>query len=257
LRIFQGSLNNLGQTALDSGRFFDFVSDRALGEARIENNTLIINKRPYKRLVMPHAVIPRPEVWAVVERAAKAGIPVVFYGAPPWKTTDGRELTSTFAELMGVAPVSFADYLRWYESHKPVPKTNEWEPVRVDFSYPVKPLGRTPVRRDAENEVLAVGDAAGGASWLVNVDPWHRADLAPYLGEPPWDGLELRHHGRSHLRVLRTPHGGGHAVLVAAGMDQTLNDVITLGGETVTLNHGAWAALRIRRGKLEPTVLEI
>jgi hypothetical protein len=257
LRLFQGSLNNLAQAALDSGRFFDFVSDRALGAARIENGALVINGRPYKRLVMPHAVIPRPEVWVAVECAVKAGVPVVFYGAPPWKTADGQDLTRAFADLTGVAPVPFADYLRWYESRKPVPKTSEWEPVRVDFSYPVQPLGRTTLRRDAEGEALAVGDPAAGPSWLVGVDPWTRADLAPYLGEPPRDGLDLRHHGRAHLRVLRTPQTGGHAILLAAGMDETLNDTITLGGETVTLNQGTWAALRVFGGKLEPIVFEI
>jgi hypothetical protein len=257
LRLFQGSLNNLAQTALDSGRFFDFVSDRALGEARIEDGTLLINNRPYKRLVMPYAVILRPEVWAVLEKVARAGIPVVFYGAPPWKTTDGRDLTRAFAELTGVAPVSFADYLRWFESKKPVPKTSEWEPVRVDFSYPVKPLGKTAFRRDAENEALAVGEPATGPAWLVGVDPWNRADLAPYLGEPPWDGLDLHHHGRAHLRVLRTPQSDGHAILLAASMDQTLDDTVTLGDETVKLDSGAWAALRVRAGKLEPTVIEL
>jgi hypothetical protein len=257
LRLFQGSLNNLAQAALDSGRFFDFVSDRALGEARIENGVLRINNRPYRRLVMPHAAVLRPEVWAVVERAVKAGIPVVFYGAPPWKTTDGRELTRAFAELMGIAPVSFADYLRWFEAKKPVPKTSEWEPVRVDFSYPVQPQGTTALRRDIESEPLAVGEPVAGPGWLVGVDPWRRDDLLPYLGEPPRDGLDLRHHGRAHLRVLRTPQGGGHAILLAAGMDATLNDTLTLGGGSVTLRHGAWAALRVCGGKLEPTIFEL
>jgi hypothetical protein len=35
-------------------------------------------------------------------------------------------------------------------------------------------------------------------------------------------------------------------------MDEMLNDTVTLGGETVTLNHGAWVAIRVRAGKLEP-----
>jgi hypothetical protein len=37
-------------------------------------------------------------------------------------------------------------------------------------------------------------------------------------------------------------------------MAETLNDIVTLGGETVTLNQGAWAAIRVRAGKLEPPV---
>jgi hypothetical protein len=257
LRLFQPSLYNLAQAALDSGRFFDFVSDRALGKARIEDGALHINGRPYKRLVMPYAVIVRPEVWAVVGQAVKAGIPVVFYGPPPWKTTGGRDLAGDFAELLGIAPVSFADYLRWYEARKPIPSISQWEPVRVDFSYPVVPAGATSIHCDAENEPMAVGDPAAGPGWLVGVDPWNRSELAPWLGEPPRDGLELRHHGRAHLRVLRTPQGGGHAILLAAGMAETLNDIVTLGGETVTLNQGAWAAIRVRAGKLEPPVVSL
>ena len=40
-------------------------------------------------------------------------------------------------------------------------------------------------------------------------------------------------------------------------MDETLNDTVTLGDQTVTVNRGSWAALRVRAGKLEPTVFEI
>lgn len=256
LRLFQGSLNNLAQAALDSGRFFDFLSDRALGEATIKENTLLINNRPYKRLVLPYAVILRPAVWSVIESAVKAGIPVVFYGAPPWKTTDGQDLTIAFAELMGIAPAPFSDYIRWYESRKPVPKTSDWEPVRVDFTYPTAPHDETAIHRNAENEILAVGEATAGPSWLVGVAPWNCADLSIYLGEHPHDGLDIHHRGRAHLRVLRTSQNGSHAILLAAGMNETLNDTISLADQTVTLNRGSWAALRVRAGKLEAKIFE-
>jgi hypothetical protein len=52
---------------------------------------------------------------------------------------------------------------------------------------------------------------------------------------------------------LRTPQAGGHAILLAAGMDETLNDTITVGGESVTLDRGAWTVIRVRDGKIEPT----
>lgn len=250
LRLYQTSHHNLAQAALDSGRFFDFVSDRALGEARVENGALIINNRRYTRLIMPYAVIVRPQVWAVVENAVKAGVSIVFYGPPPWKTTDGHDLSHSFAELLGIVPVTFQDFMRWYESHKPIPAMNQWEPLRIDFSYPVEPRGQTAVRRDAEGEALAVGEAASGPSWLVGVDPWNNAALAPWLGNPPWDGLAIGHHGRSHLRVLRTSQPAGNVILLAAGIEETLNDTVTLGETSVELNHGVWAAIPVRQGKM-------
>ena len=36
-------------------------------------------------------------------------------------------------------------------------------------------------------------------------------------------------------------------------MEETLNDTVTLGDQTVTVNRGSWAALRVRDGKVEPT----
>jgi len=254
LRLFQPSLYNLSETALDTGRFFDFVSDLALGEAWIEGDVLMINSRPYKRLIMPYAVILRPEVWAVVETAVKAAVPVVFYGPPPWQTTEGKDLTEAFAELMGIAPVPFETYMRWYAARKPVPSPSDWEPVHVDFSYPVESQEGTAIRRNLEDEVVAVGNSVTGPAWLVGVDPWNRTELAPYLGEPPLDGLALHHEGCSYLRVLQTPQTGGHAILLAARMDANLDDVVSLNDTCLKLTVGTWAAIRIDDGTLQDPV---
>ncbi len=255
IRLFQTFHYNFSQVALESGKFFDYVSNAALIAAKVRKGRLNINDRSYKRLVIPYGCVLNSSIWNIVKECAKNEISVVFTGPPPcWITESDENVTKEFCELIGVKSFTFDEYNAYFLSKKPKPSSEEWEPEKVDFAFPLIPGDSTEAIRDKEGNVVSVTNPAIGFTYLSGVDP--RDLLASHLGNAFDDGLGLAHRGQSHIRLLRHTSENEHVLILASKMDSVLDDLIKLGDISAQISGGCWAILKIKDGKVIDTLLD-
>ncbi len=255
IRLIQTFSFNLSQMALDNGQFFDYVSSKAIETSTASAGTLEINGRKYKRLVVPYAVAVSDAMWKALRRCVENKVKIVFVGPPPrWNLDSGESLSEEFCAMAGVAPFTLEDYTSYFLSRKPKPAFDAWEPLLVDFSYPLSPLKGTLVKRDLEGAVASVENSLSNVAYLPGYDP--RSLLSEYLGGFYSADIKLQHSGDAHKRILSVGDGKKHVLLLAAKMEQELDEKISIHGKTVTVKGGGWAAIRIEGKNITGTLID-
>ncbi len=252
LRLWMTCHHNLAQHALEAGRFFDYASTQALAKATVREGRIHLPGGAYRRLSLACAVTYPNAVWAKVRECVAGGVEVVFVGPPPrWLIDDGSDLTEAFAQMCGCEPVSFERYHSWAAARKPLPRFDDWEPVQVDFAYPVKPLAEAIALTDADGETVGVRNPQTGVTWFSSLDP---RELFFQQLPPLTPGLE--HFGPAYCRLLQDRREPARRFLVcAAPLNGLLHDTITVDGRRIVLEGGTWAVLHLDDGRVVDRLL--
>lgn len=255
IRLLQTFSFNFSQMALDNGQFFDYVSSEAIETSTAGKGTVKINGRAYKRLVVPYAVAVSGAMWKALGQCMEQKVKIVFVGPPPrWNLDTGEDISDEFCAMAGVGQFTLEDYNSYFLSRKPEPQFTAWEPVLVDFSYPLSPLEGTQVKRDSEGNLASVENKSTNVVYLPGCDP--RSLLSEYLGDFYAAGLPLKHSGNALKRMLSAAGGKKHVLILVAKMEQELDERISIHKKTITVKGGGWAAIKIEAGSFSGTVLD-
>ncbi|MFZ2655568.1 MAG: hypothetical protein WAX69_11620 [Victivallales bacterium] len=255
IRLLQTFSFNLSQIALESGQFFDYVSSKAIEAATPSDGTVKINGRTYRRLIVPYAVAVSGAMWKSLRRCIENKVRIVFVGPPPrWNLDTGEDLSPEFCAMAGVAPFTLEEYTAYFLSRKPKPSFDAWEPPLVDFSYPLSHLEGTVMKRDMEGSVASVENSSDNVVYIPGPDP--RSLLSGYLGGFHSAGIALEHSGGAHKRMLSSRDGKKHVLLLAARMEQELDEQINIHGKAIIVKGGGWAAIKIAGTDIADTLID-
>jgi hypothetical protein len=254
VRLWMTCHHNLAQHALEAGRFFDYASTQALAKAPVRDGRIHLPGGAYRRLTLACAVTYPDTVWAKVRECVAGGVELVFVGPPPrWLIEDGSDLTAEFAQICGCEAVSFERYHAWAAARKPLPRYDDWEPVQVDFAYPVKPLAGAIALADADGETIGVRNPQTGVTWFSSLDP---REL--FFQRLPRLAPGLEHFGTAYCRLQYDRCEPARRFLVcAAPLNGLLHDTIIIAGRRIVLEGGTWAVLRLDEGRVADQLLSI
>jgi hypothetical protein len=154
---------NLSKSAIDNNLAFDFIDDRLLSSAQIEDGKLCCALGRYTTLVLPFATVIDDASWKLIKAFIGANGKVIFCGPAPELTVSGQTIAAEFAELMGIAEIPLAKYLSWFDnSCNHLPKGR---PDRFDPAYPVTGTAEN-VLISSEDEPCGARNANGNALYL-------------------------------------------------------------------------------------------
>jgi hypothetical protein len=221
---------------------FDFIDSGLLEGATIEGRDLVTALERYRILIMPYAVALPRKAWEVCVAFARAGGKVIFVGPPPELDTEGKPLREEFAALLGMAPLSFADFRANIESFSP-----HWDgrPEKLDIIYPL--------RGEAERLLISVEDEPhgmrspdGNVFYLTDLDPRERLlNLVKDLMQP-----EVRCHSDS-IRWRLYRRGGRSIIVCIARKERRMRGILSFAGREIEVTDGTVGFIEEEGGKIE------
>jgi hypothetical protein len=154
---------NLAKAAIDSNVAFDFIDDRLLSSAQIEDGKLCCDLGRYNILVLPFATVLADASWKLIKSFIGAKGKVIFCGPAPELTASGQNIVAEFANLVGINEIPLAKYRAWFaNSCTSLPKGR---PDRFDPAYPVTSQNDN-VIISTENDPCGTRNADGNAVYF-------------------------------------------------------------------------------------------
>jgi len=240
VRLWMTCNYNLAEQSLKHGRYFDYVSTRALEAAEVRDGRVILSGKSYRRLVLPYAAMISEAIWFKLKACLDSGVELVFLGPPPSRLWDtGAEIATEFSQLAGVVRVDHAQYDAVLTSQRPVPAFTDWEPEKADFRFPVSAEAGTEVLTDFEGDTIGV--RRGNLTWFTTLDP--RETFFQHMPACAEGVPALRHYGKGFYRWYAGKDASDAVLVCIAPLYETLHEFF-MGGETrFRLEGGAWAVV--------------
>ncbi len=223
--IHKGLTMNLATRAIEKSLPLDFLDSRLIGEGTVENGRLCCALGSYRIVIVPCGVVLARAVWDNLMLLADAGGSVIFAGAPPEFTEEGGSLAADFAQHLGIKPMSFAEYHRWFVMNaQPMPT------VRPESYSAVFPLAGERVRPDAEGRPGITENAAKTLAYMSGYEP--DLDVIAYCRDAytpavkVWGDALYRFYRRGETRLMALISGENaplDLVLEYAGCRWSLN----------------------------------
>ena len=222
---------------------FDFISSEILAAGQVRDGRWQTRMGNYRTVVLGYAAMVPRALWEQALAFAAAGGQLVFVGPPVACDTAGQDLTSAFAHLVGIAPLSLAAYLQRVREQLRAPAAVAsagdlvayQRPTRVDFAYPLRCLAAEP-RLDSEGEVWAAQVPGAGVVYLPGLDPQEQlADLVRAHADGRGDlRIDL---GDAYWRVYRSDERPGTCWLLAmARSRQRMRGTVYRGQQSCTID---------------------
>jgi hypothetical protein len=262
----------------DTGLFGDYVSNKGLAGATVEDGRMIINDQPYKVVIIPYAHALPEEIYTKLIDAAKQGVKVVFVGPPPEfslkNRIEGKATAATaldFCKTIGVEDVTFADFEDVINERDVVIDSDSCEPTHLEILCPVE-LTTATAMRDVLGAITVVKAADSDLYWLPSLDP--RDDLSNLIA--PWCEGKVEVFSRNaYHRTFSSDKAADDFVLVLAPREGMpgwgiipealvnrraslrppnkpliMDALVKLGDKQWRVTGGAWCALRIQNGEI-------
>lgn len=139
--VHKAFLINTSQMLLQENVAFDFINMDDL-------------PKPSSRLIIiPYGVFLTRDAWDGLVSASEHGSTVIFVGIPPGYDENGQDLSTDFAEIMGITKLEAEDYIDYIDSIATLPHT--YRPIDLELSYPIN--GTTGITSTSvENEINLV-----------------------------------------------------------------------------------------------------
>jgi hypothetical protein len=224
---------------------FDFIDSRVIASATIDGETLRTKLADYKVLVMPYAVALAGDAWEVCKRFAAAGGRLVFVGPPPSFTTNGRDISAEFAELVELAkPLSLADYKSAIDAQFTLPNHRA---SLLDCCISMRGYSAN-VAVSAEGEPHAASTVSGRVVYLTDLDP--RARLLDVVA--PWLTPEVECYSDNVLWRLYK-EGDRRTLVLIAKEGRTISALVRFAGRLWQATGGTSSLMHHADGQVTMT----
>jgi hypothetical protein len=241
---------NLSKAAIDNNLAFDFVDDRLLGSARIEDGRLCCDLGNYSTLVLPFATLIDDASWHVITDFIKADGKVIFCGPPPELTASGQAIGAEFATLLGIDAIPLARYRAWFaESCTSLPKGR---PDRFDPAFPVTSQNDN-VLVSIEDQPCGARNAAGNCLYFSGFE----ASEAVLRQLRIWTNPGVRCHSGSIL-FREYQDANRRRLMLVARDGKELSGIVEFAGFALLFEGGDSACLSVdKAGELSVTGPEV
>lgn len=219
---------------------FDFVDSELLKDARIESGRLVTRLESYRVLIMPYAIVLPEKVWDVCRAFSEAGGKVIFLGAPPTLTVEGRQIAAEFAACAGIKTLTFDTFQRSVFSRC---KLSLDGPHRWDVHVPLD-ITDGELVPNREHDPSGVRNKAGTFYYMSELVP--REELADLL-ETMLQPAVTCHSDSIEWRLYRQADGTQKLMLIAK-KNRRMRGVIRFANKTVEIQDGLQALLVLRPG---------
>jgi hypothetical protein len=212
---------------------FDFVDSELLKEARIENGQLVTRLETYRVLIMPYAIALPEKVWEVCKAFSAAGGKVIFIGAPPAMTVEGRDIVAEFASCVGIEPLTFETFQKSVFNRC---KLSLDGPHRWDVNVPLD-LTNGVLIPNREQDPSGAKNQAGTFFYISELVPrGELADLLETLVKPA-----VTCHSKSiEWRLYRQADGTQKLMLIATKF-RRMSGIVRFAGHEIEIADGLQA----------------
>ena len=212
---------------------FDFVDSELLNDARIENGRLVTRLESYRVLVMPYAITMPEKVWEICKAFAAAGGKVIFLGAPPAMTVEGRDISAEFAACVGIETLTFETFQKSVFSRC---KLSIDGPHRWDVNVPLDVTDGVLIP-NPEHEPSGARNQAGTIFYITELVP--RGELADLL-ETVIQPAVTCHSGSIEWRLYRQADGTQKLMLIAKKF-RRMSGIVRFAGHELEITDGMQA----------------
>ena len=233
---------------LRAGRCFDFVGECSLARAEVGDGELRIDDRTYRRLVLPWVACIAEPVRSHLGAISEKGVQVVYAGPPAVRVAEtGQDISEEFFRMFDLDSFTLGDFLRF--AQQPCPKAPDY----YGFSHRAYPLSGANAHvlgmsHDGDPSVVQARTQPH-VIYDSSLDTLNRAtyDLMSDTKEP---GVRV-HVNNGYYRVFENvKKPNAWLIVVAADMRSRLDAYIATPRDSLMLQGGGVAALRIEDGRI-------